>query len=488
MTLRVYNSSTKTKEPFSTTEEGRVLMYVCGPTVYNYIHIGNARCYITFDFVKRYLIDKGYSVLHVQNFTDIDDKIIAVSKEENIEWTHLAEKYEIAFLEDMKSLAVIEPDLMPRATEHIGEMKEAIASLIRKGFAYEAEGDVFFSVKKSENYGNLSHRRPEDSGTGIRVNVCEKKSDPADFVLWKSAKSGEPFWDSPWGPGRPGWHTECAVMALKYLGKCIDIHGGGRDLAFPHHENEIAQAEALTGYKPFVRHWMHNGFVKMGSEKMSKSTGNIVLLRELLRSYEADTIRMLAIQSHYRSDIDFSESALINAGKALDRIKSCISSMHDFTKNVRGPSAPCRTEKETLLAELIFDSEKAFCEAMDDDFNTARAISVVFDLTREMNGYVAEQKEFETPAAKAMVEMGSHMIDKLCRLLGLFSSCHKPDEEKKRKESGGAEPFIELLLRIRDDARSEKNWSLSDRIRDGLLETGVRIEDTREKTLWKWTD
>lgn len=496
MTLKIYNTMTRRKEEFRTREEGKVAMYVCGPTVYNYIHVGNGRAYLVFDVIRRYLLYKGYQVYYVQNFTDVDDKIIARAREEGKTPEEIARFYGQAFLEDMRALRVMPPDVTPRATETIPRMLEMVQGLVEKGYAYVVDGDVYFSVEKFPGYGKLSGRSLEEMRAGERVEVDERKRHPMDFALWKSSKPGEPAWDSPWGKGRPGWHIECSAMSLHYLGMGFDIHGGGQDLIFPHHENEIAQAEAYTGREPFVRYWVHNGFVNIREEKMSKSLGNIILVREILKKYPADVVRMLALQTHYRSPIDFGPEALEDAARAYERLENCLFALNSFLAKPSSGTTPVRTQREVELSDSFFDFERRFEEAMDDDFNTARAMGVIFEMVKELNAYLAEQESFRTPAAPIIAGLGRDLLLKLCRVLGLFLPAEEGREKCGEETAEGGEEkapgfptskeLIELLLEVRALARSRREYQTADLIRSRLREMGIRVDDLREGQRWKF--
>ena len=494
MSLAVYNTMSRRKEAFVPREEGKVFMYVCGPTVYNYIHVGNGRAYLVFDVIRRYLSFKGYEVLYVQNFTDVDDKIINRAREEGKTPEEIARYYEEAFLEDMRALDVIPPDITPRATETIPRMLDMIQALVDKGYAYAVDGDVYFRVESFDGYGKLSGRALEEMRAGERVEVDERKKHPMDFALWKASKPGEPSWESPWGKGRPGWHIECSAMSLHFLGMGFDIHGGGQDLVFPHHENEIAQSEAYAGTQPFVRYWLHNGFVNIQEEKMSKSLGNIILVRDILKKYPADAVRLLALQTHYRSPIDFGPDALDEARRAHERLENCLFALDAFLAKPPARTAPQRTQREVELSDSFFDFERRFEEAMDDDFNTARAIGIVFELVKELNTYLGEQEAYQTLAAPMVTSHGRDTLLKLCNVLGLFSPGRETagDGEVKAEgaESGGDMPgpeeLIELLLEVRTLARNNKQFETADLIRARLRELGIRVDDLREGQRWKY--
>ncbi|MHB8780800.1 MAG: cysteine--tRNA ligase [Candidatus Geothermincolia bacterium] len=495
MKLKVYNTLAGGKQEFEPREPGKVYMYVCGPTVYNYIHIGNARAYLAFDVIKRYLEFSGYQVFHAQNITDVDDKIINRAAEEGVAPQELAETYTEAFHEDMAALHVLPPDIEPRATEHIAQMISMIEGLVERGHAYAAGGDVFYAVESFSGYGKLSRRSLEEMRAGERIDIDKRKRHPMDFALWKAAKPGEPAWDSPWGPGRPGWHIECSAMSLEYLEAGFDIHGGGRDLVFPHHENEIAQSEGYTETEPFVRFWLHNGFVNIDKEKMSKSLGNIVLIRDILEHYEGDVVRLLTLMTQYRNPIDFGADALEESKRALNRLQECLFNARDFLDKRVGKSAsPVRTQREVTLSDSIFNAQRRFTEAMDDDFNTARAMAVIYDLVKELNTYLAEQGVYETPAAVAVMQQGYEMLQKLARVLGLLQGTE--GEEGAARASGGeseaasaasvqADALVDLLVRVRDEARARKEWETSDLIRAELEGMGIRIEDRRDGTRWR---
>ncbi len=491
MSLVVYNTMGRRKEPFQPREEGKVSMYVCGPTVYNYIHVGNGRAYLVFDVIRRYLAFKGYEVNCVQNFTDIDDKIINRANQEGKTTAEIASFYEEAFLEDMKSLNIQPPSIMPRATETIPDMIEIMAGLVDKGYAYVSKGDVYFSVGKFKDYGKLSGRTPDELREGEIVEVVDPlKRNAMDFALWKASKPDEPSWDSPWGPGRPGWHIECSAMSLKYLGMGFDIHGGGQDLIFPHHENEIAQSEAYTGERPFVRYWMHNGFVNIMEEKMSKSLGNVILIRDIITRYPPDVIRLLVLQSHYRTPIDFGPDALEEAQRAFERIENCVFALEGFLSNIHSKVAPVRTEREIALIDLFFDVERRFEEAMDDDFNTARAIGVIFELVKELNTFVDEQQVLQSPGGPIVANQGMDVLLKLCRILGLFElqsvEGEKTAAEWDEEHVPSPDVLIDLLLEVRSLARSKGEWETGDMIRARLHELGVRVDDLRDGVRWKF--
>ena len=495
MSIKVYNTLSRTKEELVPREEGRISMYVCGPTVYNYIHIGNARTFINFDMIRRYLRFAGYQVTLVENITDVDDKIINKANEEGVSTDEVAMKYRTAFEEDMAALGIEPPDIAPRATQCIPDMLEVIEALVEKGYAYESDGDVYFEVEKFDGYGKLSGRNLEEQRVTVQCEVdAGRKRDPFDFALWKASKPGEPSWESPWGPGRPGWHIECSTMSIKYLGTGFDIHGGGQDLIFPHHENETAQAEAYADGERFVRYWLHSGMLNIDQEKMSKSIGNIKMLREVLSEYDADTVRMLMLGTHYRSPLSFGDDSLSDARASLARIENCAFNLEDLIKRKSGEKAGLqRTERENELMHFLNEAEAEFRGHMDDDFNSAAALGVIFEVVREINSYIDEAGEMKTPAGKLVLLEAQRVLDGFCGALGLFQGAEArtvepggpPDGSRPTGEAPTTEQLIELLLEVRESAREGKNFELADRIRDGLAELGVRVEDVRDGFRWR---
>ncbi|MBO2533685.1 MAG: cysteine--tRNA ligase [Thermoactinomycetaceae bacterium] len=464
MSIQLYNTLTRKKEPLRTVEPGKVKIYVCGPTVYNYIHIGNARVFVFFDVVRRYLKYRGYAVTYVQNLTDVDDKLIKASKETGRPVPEIAETYIRAFFEDMDSLGVERADVHPRATEHIPEMIEAIRTLIDKGYAYERNGDVYFRAMAKEGYGKLSHQSLEELKAGARVEVNEQKENPLDFALWKRAKPGEISWESPWGRGRPGWHIECSVMSRKYLGDTFDIHAGGTDLTFPHHENEIAQSEALTG-KPFALQWMHNGYINLGNEKMSKSLGNIVLVKDLRREFSPRTIRHFLLSAHYRNPIQFTRETMEQMERGIERIDTAWTNLrHRMKASMEGPASP---ETTKALDELT----RAFEGAMDDDFNTAGAIGVLFDAVRLANELVGRDV-----VSRGTLQAVADWLERYGgEILGLVES--KAEEETDEQ--------VEALIRKRQEARRRRDFAEADAIRDQLAAMGIIVEDTPQGVRWR---
>ena len=463
--MRFYNDMTMRKEEFVPIEEGKVRMYCCGPTVYNYIHVGNARPIIMFDVLRRYLEYRGYQVNFVQNFTDVDDKIIKRANEEGITSDQVAEKYIGEYWQDVKALGVREATVHPRATENIPQIIQIIETLMEKGYAYAVDGDVYYRTLKFDGYGKLSHQNLEELQAGARIDVNDVKENPMDFALWKAAKPGEPAWESPWGLGRPGWHIECSAMSNRYLGKTIDIHTGGMDLAFPHHENEIAQSEAANGCT-FVNYWLHNGFINVDNKKMSKSLGNFFTVREAAAVYGYDCIRLFMLMSHYRSPLNYSAEILEQAAAALERLKTAKENLDFFAKNGReGALSP---EDAAFVAGLSKYRDR-FIQVMDDDFNTADGIAVIFELARDINAAV-------NPAAdptRAMAEGCRDIFTELCGVLGIpFGEQTDLDAE------------IEEKIAARQAARKAKNWAEADRIREELRAAGIVLEDTPQGVKW----
>lgn len=478
MGLKVYNTLTGQKEEFVPLIPGKVRMYVCGVTVYDYCHIGHARSAMVFDVIRNYFQYKGYDVLFVKNFTDVDDKIIKRAQEEGISTQEVAEKYIIAHNEDMGKLGIRPADIEPKATKHIEEMLKIVKGLVDKGIAYPVDGDVYFSVKKFPGYGKLSGRNVEDLRSGARIEVDERKHDPLDFTLWKASKPGEPAWDSPWGKGRPGWHIECSAMSCKYLGESFDIHGGGKDLIFPHHENEIAQSEAYTG-KPFAKYWLHNGFLSINKEKMSKSLGNFFTIREVLEQFSPETIRFLMLSTHYRSPLDYSDERLKEAEAALKRFYNTFHDVERLQKIAGHRQQAGGREQDSELSELperMADLKQAFEEAMDDDFNTAAAIGFLFDLLKVINAAVRSVSPENILSAELLMPLTNavNTIKTLGAMLGLtFSEMELVSEA----DQGLVDQLMSFILALRKEARSDKNWALADRIRDGLSQLGIQVKD-----------
>jgi cysteinyl-tRNA synthetase len=492
MSLRIYNTLTKKKEEFIPFRKGKVAMYVCGVTVYDRCHIGHARAAVVFDVIFRFLRYLGYEVTYVRNYTDVDDKIIKRANQEGVSCQEIAERYIREYEEDMGALGTERPTHEPRATENISQIIALVQKLVEKGFAYPVEGDVYFSVEKFSSYGKLSGRDLEEMRAGARVEVDERKNNPLDFALWKSSKPGEPEWDSPWGRGRPGWHIECSAMSQRYLGESFDIHGGGKDLIFPHHENEIAQAEAATG-KPFVRFWIHNGFVNIDHEKMSKSLGNILAIRDLLQDHQSEALRLFLLANHYRSPVDFSLQNMVEARASLDRFYYALQEIEAFLTQ-KGESRPSTTPKPPQgvareLHEKIFSAKGKFLEAMEDDFNTALALGSLHDLTRTLNRAIGEKSFRQDPAAAALLAEGKNFLLESGQILGLFQMApvdyFASQRRKFLKSKGLREEEIMELIAQRKAARQAKDWALADEIRVRANDLGVILEDGPQGTNWK---
>lgn len=462
--MKVYNTLTRKKEELVPITPGEIKIYACGPTVYNYIHIGNARPLCIFDILRRYLEYRGYNVKFVQNFTDIDDKIIRRANEEHADFSEISERYIKEFWTDADGLNVRHATINPKATENIDAIIQIISTLIEKGYAYEAQGDVYFSTEKFKDYGKLSHQPLEDLEAGARIMVGEVKREPMDFAVWKAAKPGEPAWDSPWGKGRPGWHIECSAMNWRYLGDTIDIHCGGQDLIFPHHENEIAQSECFTG-KPFAHYWMHNGYINVDNVKMSKSLGNFFTVRDVAEKYGYEPIRYLLISAQYRSPINYSTDIIEQCIAALNRLYTCRDSLDFELKN----AVDAEHDGDKAIIDGFDKYREQFIAAMDDDLNTADAIASIFELVRDINTNVVGK----TPS-KALVEGAIAMFDELTGVLGLVYN----------RKTETLDSDVEALIEARTNARKEKNWAEADRIRDQLKEMGIVLEDTAQGVKW----
>ncbi|KPU42654.1 cysteine--tRNA ligase [Oxobacter pfennigii] len=465
MGIKIFNTLTKAKEDFVPLKEGEVSMYVCGPTVYNFFHIGNARTFISFDTIRRYFEYRGYKVNFVQNFTDIDDKMIKKANDDGITVKELGDKFIEEYYKDADALGLKRATINPRATELIDEIIDFIKSLEEKGFAYNVDGDVYFNTVRFNEYGKLSHQTLDDLEAGARVDVDERKKDPMDFALWKKKKPGEPSWDSPWGQGRPGWHIECSTMASKLLGDTIDIHAGGSDLIFPHHENEIAQSEAKTG-KPFARYWMHGAFLNINNQKMSKSLNNFFTARDILNEYEPEVIRLFMLSGHYRTPLNFSMDLLEQSKAGLERFYNSINNLEYILETV--VDRDLNSDDSELLKRIDAYKER-FIEVMDDDFNTADGISVIYDLVRDVNTNIKPQ------SPKILIKKALDMIRELGKPLALL----------QKTTQGELDLEIEKLIEDRQKARKEKNWALSDKIRDDLKAKGIILEDTPQGVKWK---
>jgi cysteinyl-tRNA synthetase len=492
MPLKIYNSLSKKKEEFVPLEEGKVKMYVCGVTVYDRCHIGHARAAVVFDVIYRFLRRLNYRVTYVQNYTDVDDKIIHKANQEGVSSQAIAERYIEEHRQDMEALGMERPTHQPRATENIPQIVDLVGSLVEKGFAYAVDGDVYFSVEKFGPYGKLSGRDLEEMKAGARVDVDERKKNPLDFALWKASKPGEPEWDSPWGKGRPGWHIECSAMSQRYLGESFDIHGGGKDLIFPHHENEIAQSEAASG-RPFVRYWVHNGFVNINQEKMSKSLGNILAIRDLLRDYQAEALRLFLLSSQYRSPVDFSTQHMVEASAGLDRFYSALLGVEEFLAAKGGEVSPLNAPGLKGMAKEVFEKVAAtrgsFAEAMEDDFNTALALGYLHDLSRMLNRVLADKGFRKDPSAAALLAQGRDCLLACGSILGLFRMS-PPEyfaEQRRRflRAKDMPESQVQDLIARREAARREKNWTQADEIRRQAASLGIALEDGPKGTTWR---
>jgi cysteinyl-tRNA synthetase len=492
MPIKIFNTATRKKEVFLPVKEGAVSIYVCGITAYDVCHIGHARAAIVFDIIVRHLRSRGYEVTYVKNFTDIDDKIIDRAGKEAVSFEVISERYIKLHDEDMAALGVLTPSITPKATQHMDDMIGLISVLLEKGFAYVVNGDVYFAVNNYKQYGSLSGRNLDDMLAGARVDVNDRKKNPMDFALWKASKEGEPFWESPWGKGRPGWHIECSAMSRRYLGDTFDIHGGGEDLIFPHHENEMAQSQAATG-KPPANYWMHNGFVKVNSEKMSKSLGNIFPIKEILKNYHPEVLRLFMLQSHYRSPVDYSDSSLSEARSGLIRCYTTLRQLNEIKPgSIDPPAAPIRNQspsgnKDFLnkLTELV----DKFDTALDDDFNTAQGLGYVFDAVRLTNNYIAAEKNsIVTGNAADVLDCAGKAFDHFGAILGIlrddpnsFFAADKEIESRKRKLDTAE---IESLIQARQKARATKDWAKADEIRNKLAEFHVVLKDSKDGTTW----
>lgn len=463
MAFRIYNTLTRKKEDFQTLEPGKVTMYVCGPTVYDKAHVGHAMSSLVFDVIRRYLEYKGYHVQHAMNYTDVDDKIINRANQIGLDPIKLAEKYIDEYGKHLVDLNILPATIYPRATHEIPYIVKLITQLGETGYAYEVDGDVYFRVSRDADYGKLSARQLDDMHAGARVNVDERKENPMDFALWKSSKPGEPAWESPWGRGRPGWHIECSAMSMHHLGEQIDIHGGGNDLIFPHHENEIAQTESATG-KPFARYWVHNGMMQLAGEKMSKSLGNLVTVEDFLADHEGDVLRMMVLNSSYHNPLTFGDEIIAQAERALERLRLALRPASGGNIQIEGAVDNLHAQMEATRA--------GFTECMDDDFNTAGALGHMFELVRVIN------QAKDAGVSGEILEEAQTLLREQMLVLGL-----RPEHSEKASQ---AEPFIQLLIDLRRELRQQKLWSLADKIRSDLAEHGVLLEDTKDTTIWRW--
>ena len=478
MAIKVYNTLTKKKEEFVPLHPGKAYMYVCGITPYNNPHIGNARPFVTWDVIRRFLEHEGYDVLHVQNFTDVDDKIINAANKEGVAWSDICGRYIDVYFKEMDMLNIRRAHVYPRVSEHMPEIINVVQTLIDKGYAYEMDGDVYYSVEKFNRYGELSGRKLEDMMAGARVDVNDKKHNPFDFALWKAAKPGEPYWESPWGKGRPGWHIECSAMSMKYLGESFDFHGGGSDLIFPHHENEIAQSEGCSGVHPVVRYWLHNGFITVNEEKMSKSLGNFFTVSDILAHFDAETLRFFIVSTHYRSPLDFSDERLTEAQRSLARLKNAQDNLKELAQMISGGA----TETSKPLYEKISAMREGFMEAMRDDFNTALAISFMFELGKEINIYHQHVSAGgEKPDGK-LVSIMQDVFAEFCGIIGVLENNAQPSAQA---DAGLEDQLIETIVNLRQEARAAKNYAQADALRNKLAELGVVLEDTPQGVRWK---
>lgn len=477
MSLKVYDTMSRCEREFTPRDPGKVSIYVCGVTPYNYCHIGNARPYLVWDVIRRYLTYKGYSVRYVQNFTDVDDKIIKRAKEEGISALEVADRYIKEYFYDMDALGIKRADVYPRVTDHIPDIIAMVEKLVEKGNAYVVDGDVYYSVESFSEYGKLSGRSLEDLKAGARIEVDERKHHPMDFALWKASKEGEPAWDSPWGPGRPGWHIECSVMSLKYLGPGFDFHGGGSDLVFPHHENELAQSEAATG-TTFVRYWVHNGFVNIGGEKMAKSVGNVTRVRDIVEKYPGPALRYYMLSTHYRSPIDFKLEDMPAAVRGWERLRN-------LEKNLERALAGKETDISSDLVSnasefltMLDEHRRAFEAAMDADFNTAQALGVLFDLARDLNSYLAEGDI--TGERAAVLAAGRDLFLSMGEVMGLTGT------DVFDQDGALVNSLVQLIAELRQEARARKDYATADRIRDRLAQQGIVLEDTPTGPRWRY--
>ncbi len=479
MTIQVYNTMSRRKEEFVPKEPGKVGIYVCGVTPYNDPHVGNARPFVTWDVIRRFLEHEGYDVTHVQNFTDIDDKIINKANEEGVTWDVICNRYIDAYFEVMDKLNVKRAHIYPRVSDHIPDIIKTVETLINNGYGYVVDGDVYYRVEKFKYYGALSGRNLDDMLAGARVDVDDRKENPMDFALWKAAKPGEPSWDSPWGKGRPGWHIECSTMSTKYLGNTFDFHGGGSDLIFPHHENEIAQSEGCTGCHPFVRYWVHNGFITINEEKMSKSLGNFFTVKEILAKYEPEVVRFFILNTQYRSPLDFSDARLEEDKRGLERLRTAQKNLAEISKVIAvGPSEASLAQRETIQ-----QIREGFMAAMQDDFNTALAISFMFSLAKEINVlHKAVMTDGEKPDGK-LVDQMDKLFKEMAGIIGILENTGKA--EPKTADEANEEQAVEAKIAERQTARKAKDFAKADAIRDELAAKGIILEDTPQGVRWK---
>ena len=475
--MKIFNSMTKKKEEFVPINGNNVTMYACGVTVYDLSHIGHARQAIVYSMMADYLRYKGYNVKYVRNYTDVDDKIINAANKEGVAWSDICGRYIDAYFEAIDKLNVRRADIYPRVSDHMAEIIAMVEKLIENGFAYEVEGDVYYRVEKFDRYGELSGRNLDDMLAGARIDVDERKENPMDFALWKAAKPGEPSWTSPWGEGRPGWHIECSVMSMKYLGESFDFHGGGSDLIFPHHENEIAQSEGCTGKHPFVKYWLHNGFITVNEEKMSKSLGNFFLVVDILEHFEPETLRFFILSTHYRSPLDFSDERLKEAERSLTRLATAQENLRTL-EQIPGVGP---TEESLALQNKIAGLRIEFLEAMRDDFNTALAISHMFALGREINTYYQHIVSTNNRPDGKLVNLMKKVFAEMCSIIGVLEKT----ASEESADAGLENALVEMMIGLRQEARQNKNYAQADALRDKLAATGIILEDTPQGVRWK---
>ena len=475
MGLRIYNSLTNQVDEFVPIEDGKVSMYNCGPTVYDYFHIGNARTFLMADIIRRYLEYKGYQVKFVQNFTDIDDKIINRANEEGVSTSQLSNRYIEAYFEDSGKLGIRPADVHPKATDHIPEIIQLIERMVDKGIAYEVDGDIYYRIHKFLDYGKLSNRKPEDLLSGARVDINKRKENPRDFDLWKNVKPNEPSWSCPWGCGRPGWHIECSAMAIKHLGESIDIHAGGQDLQFPHHENEIAQSEVLTG-KTFARYWVHTAFLRIGGNRMGKSEQNFIFVRDALKDYSAEAIRHFLVSAHYRSPLDYNATSLSDSDSAIRRLNNCLERIRPYSELADSEISTNDSEITLATAEMVTNFELA----MDEDFNTALAMGEIYKLVGHVNRFLTQEKLIQVDQVALGVVYQS--LIKVCMVLGIYTELESMTNGNTRLVN----QLMELVIDIRNDSRLRKDWVMADKVRDRLYEVGIELRDTPSGTNWEW--
>ena len=475
MGLRIYNSLTNQVDEFVPIEDGKVSMYNCGPTVYDYFHIGNARTFLIADIMRRYLEYKGYQVKFVQNFTDIDDKIINRANEEGVSASELSSRYIEAYFEDSEKLGIRPADVHPKATDHIPEIIQLIERMVDKGIAYEVDGDIYYRIHKFLDYGKLSNRKPEDLLSGARVDINKRKENPRDFDLWKNVKPNEPSWSCPWGCGRPGWHIECSAMAIKHLGESIDIHAGGQDLQFPHHENEIAQSEVLTG-KTFARYWVHTAFLRIGGNRMGKSEQNFIFVRDALKDYSAEAIRHFLVSAHYRSPLDYNVTSLSDSDSAIRRLNNCLERIRPYSELADSGISTNDSEIILATAEMVTNFELA----MDEDFNTALAMGEIYKLVGHVNRFLTQEKLIQVDQVALGVVYQS--LIKVCMVLGIYTELESMANGNTRLVN----QLMELVIDIRNDSRLRKDWVMADKVRDRLYEVGIELRDTPSGTNWEW--